>query len=90
MSGAPIVDDRRKDILFDVHVQGRIVSMEEQKTLDEVPAGARAVIQKAVGAGRLVLVERVTRGEATFFEVHFTSAGRISEVKVDAEGRLVG
>jgi len=49
MSGAPIVDGRRR---------------------------------RKAGPGRTV-----TRGEATFFEVHFTSAGRISEVKVDAEGR---
>lgn len=81
------VDGRRRDILFDA--QGKIVSMEEQRSLNEIPAGARDAIQKAVGAAKLVLVEKVTRGETTFYEGHISSGGKISEVKVDAEGRPV-
>ena len=82
-----LVDGRTKDILFDE--QGKIVTMEEQKTLGEIPGGARAAIQKAVGAGKLTMVEKVTQGERTFYEGHVTTSGKISEVKVDADGRPV-
>jgi hypothetical protein len=80
-------DGRRKDILFDD--QGKIVTLEEQKTLAEIPAGARAAIQNAVGAGKLILVEKVTKGERTFYEGHISKDGRISEVMADADGRPV-
>ena len=81
------VDGRTKDILFDE--QGKIVTMEEQKTLSEIPAGARDAIQKGIGAGKLTLVEKVTEGERTFYEGHITTKGQISEVKVDADGKPV-
>jgi uncharacterized membrane protein YkoI len=81
------VDGRTKDILFDE--QGKIVTLEEQKTLGEIPAGARGAIQKAVGAGKLIMVEKVTQGERTFYEGHVTTAGKTTEVKVDAEGKTV-
>ena len=81
------VDGRSRDILFDP--EGRIVSMEAQKTMSEIPAGARAAIQKAVGAGKLVLVEEVTKGETTFYEGHISSGGKVSEVKVNADGKPV-
>ena len=81
------VDGRSRDILFDA--QGKIVSMEEEKTLSEIPAAARAAIQKAVGVGKLALVEKVTNGETTFYEGHINSGGKVSEVKVDANGKPV-
>ncbi|HET7292681.1 MAG TPA: hypothetical protein VFM88_09660 [Vicinamibacteria bacterium] len=82
-----MVDGRRRDVLFDA--QGKVVSVEEQKTLSEIPQGARDAILKALGAGKLVLVEEVTKGEATFYEGHISNGGNISEVKVDAAGKPV-
>jgi hypothetical protein len=82
-----VIDGRTRDILFDE--QGKIVTMEEQKTLGEIPAGARDAIKKAVGAGKLTLVEKVTEGERTFYEGHVTTKGQISEVKVNADGKPV-
>jgi hypothetical protein len=35
------------------------------------------------------MVEKVTQGERTFYEGHVTTSGKISEVKVDADGRPV-
>ena len=82
-----VVDGRTRDILFDE--QGKIVTLEEQKSLSEIPAGARDAIQKAVGAGKLTGVEKVTEGGRTFYEGHVTNKGQISEVMVDAEGKPV-
>ncbi len=44
--------------------EAEIVSMAEQKSLSEIPVGARDAIKKAVGAVKLVRVEKVTKGEA--------------------------
>ena len=81
------VHGRTKDITFDA--QGKIVSVEEQTTLNSIPEAARAAIQKAVGTGKLVLVEKVTRGETTFYEGHITQGLKVSEVTVDANGKPV-
>lgn len=82
-----LVNGRTKDIMFDT--QGKIVTVEAQTTLDEIPAAARAAIQKAVGTGKLALVEKVTKGETTFYEGHITNEGKTLEVKVDADGKPV-
>jgi len=81
------VDGRTRDIIFDA--EGKIVILEEQTTLSEIPAAARAAIQKAVGTGKLVLVEKVTKGDKTFYEGHITSGDQTTEVKVDADGKPV-
>jgi uncharacterized membrane protein YkoI len=81
------VHGRTKDITFDAH--GKIVSVEEQTSLNEIPAAARAAIQKAVGTGKLVLVEKVTHGEKTYYEGHITHGQKALEVKVDANGKPV-
>lgn len=82
-----LVHGRTKDIIFDA--QGKIVTVEDQTTLDEIPAAARAAIQKAVGTGKLVLVEKVTKGETTFYEGHITNERKELEVKVAADGKPV-
>jgi hypothetical protein len=82
------VDGRRRDIIFDTH--GKIVIVEDQTTLSKIPAAARAAIQKAVGTGKLVLVEKVTKGETTFYEGHITDGRSTLEVKVDANGKPIG
>jgi hypothetical protein len=82
-----LVRGRTKDVLLDA--QGKVVSVEEQTTLDEIPASSRAAIQKAVGTGKLVLVEKVTKGETTFYEGHISNGRKALEVKVDADGKAV-
>ena len=81
------VQGRRRDIIFDTG--GKIVMVEDQTSLNKIPTAARAAIQKAVGTGKLVLVEKVTRGEKTFYEGHITHGPKLSEVKVDADGKPV-
>jgi hypothetical protein len=82
------VRGRTRDVMLDA--RGKLVSVEEQTTLSEIPAAARAAILKAVGAGKLVLVEKVTKGETIFYEGHISLGGSASEVKVYADGRPVG
>jgi uncharacterized membrane protein YkoI len=81
------VKGRTRDLTFDA--QGAIVSDEQQTTLSEIPAAARAAIQKAATGGKLTLVEKVIEGSSTFYEGHITKAGKEVEIKVDANGKTV-
>lgn len=81
------INGRSRDITFDAH--GTVVSVEEETSLESIPAGARAAIQHAVGNGRLRSVEAVTEGGATTYEAHITHGRKTSEVKVDANGTRV-
>lgn len=81
------VAGRTKDLMLDG--AGKLVSVEEQAELGEIPEAARTAILKAVGTGKLVLLEKVTKGETTFYEGHVERAGQLSEVKVDASGKPV-
>src|ERR1700737_384181 len=49
------VNGHAKDISFDAG--GAIVSVEEETTLDKIPAPARAALEKAAGQGKIVIVE---------------------------------
>jgi uncharacterized membrane protein YkoI len=76
-----------RDLTFDA--KGKLISDEQQTTLNEIPAAARAAIQKAATGGKLTLVEKVTEGSSICYEGHITKAGQEVEIKVDATGRLV-
>jgi uncharacterized membrane protein YkoI len=81
------VKGRTRDLTFDA--QGQIVSDEQQTTLNDIPAAARAAIQKAATGGKLTLVEKVIEGGSTSYEGHITKAGKEVEIKVDANGKPV-
>ena len=77
-------DGRARDISFDP--SGALVSVEEEVSLESLPAAARAAIQKAAVGGRIGLVEKVTaHGELTY-EAHVTKGAKKSEVVVKEDG----
>jgi uncharacterized membrane protein YkoI len=82
-----IVEGHSKDVTFDA--DGHIVSVEEETTLANIPAPARGAIQRAAGNGKVVEVETVTEDGKTFYEAQLKTAGKKSEVKVDASGASV-
>ena len=62
------------------------VSVEDQTTLDQIPAPAREAIAKAGGNHKL-LVETVSEKGSTFYEAHFKTGLRTQEIKVDVMGK---
>src|SRR3979409_1779075 len=76
-----------KDITFDA--DGKVVSVEEETTLADIPAPARAAIESAGGKGKVLEVETVTEGGKTFYEAQVKTGSKKSEIKVDAAGALV-
>ena len=76
-----------RDLTLDA--QGNVVADEQQTTLQDIPAAARAAIEKAATGGKLTLVEKVIEGSSIFYEGHITKGGKELEIKVDANGKPV-
>jgi len=73
---------------FNVDTKGALLVVEEETTIDSIPAAARAAILKKVGDGKLRTVETFTKpGNEAMYEAAWTSkAGKKSEVLVKADG----
>jgi uncharacterized membrane protein YkoI len=80
------VKGRVRDVLIDA--DGNVVEIEEQVTLASLPPAARAEIVKQAGKGRILTVESITKNNAIVaYEAHVKTAGKISEIKVDPDGK---
>ena len=80
------VKGRIRDVLIDAN--GNVVEIEEQVTLASLPPAARAEIVKQAGKGRILTVESITKNNAIVaYEAHVKTAGKISEIKVDPDGK---
>ncbi|MBZ5727291.1 MAG: hypothetical protein LAP87_20120 [Acidobacteriia bacterium] len=80
-----MVNGKHRD--FNVDTEGALLVVEEETSLDSIPAPARAAIQKKVGDGKLGKVEIMTKGGAIFYEAAYTTkAGKKHEVLVKPDG----
>jgi hypothetical protein len=72
---------------FNVDAKGKLLVVEEETTLDAIPAAAKAAILKKVGTGKLSMVETFIRGAETMYEAAYTTkSGKKQEVLVKADG----
>jgi hypothetical protein len=82
------IKGRKRDVLIDAG--GKVVEVEEQVMLTELPPAARAGIIKRAGKGKILIVESITRNNILVgYEAHIKTAGRISEIIVDPEGKPI-
>jgi hypothetical protein len=80
-----MVNGKHRD--FNVDTTGALVVVEEETAIDSIPAAAKAGILKRVGAGKLGMVEVMTKGSATFYEAAYTGKdGKKHEVLVKPDG----
>jgi uncharacterized membrane protein YkoI len=80
-----LLNGKRRD--FNVDTNGKLLVMEEETSIDSIPAPAKAAIMKKVGTGKLGLVEILTENGQTWYEVAYTSAaGKKAEVIVKPDG----
>ena len=68
--------------------KGALLVVEEETTIDSIPAAAKGAILKKIGDGKLRTVETFSKpGSETMYEAAWTSkTGRKSEVLVKADG----
>ena len=72
---------------FNVDAKGTLLVVEEEVSIDSIPAAAKAAILKKVATGKLGMVETVTKGGTTLYEAAYTNkAGKKQAVLVNAGG----
>lgn len=72
---------------FEVDTTGKLLVVEEETSIDSIPAPAKAAILKKVADGKLGMVELFLRGGETMYEAEYTArGGKRHEVLVKADG----
>jgi uncharacterized membrane protein YkoI len=72
---------------FDVDTKGALLVVEEETTIEAIPAAAKAAILKKVSDGTLGMVELVKKPGETMYEAAYKSkGGKKHEVLVKADG----
>ena len=81
-----MLNGKHRDI--EVDTKGKLLVLEEETTIDAIPAAAKAGILKKVGAGKLRGVETFSKpGSDVMYEAAYTTkAGKHAEVLVKADG----
>lgn len=79
------VNGHNKDILIDKN--GNVVEVEEEVTLESLPAAVQDALKKAAGPGTIVLVESLTKnGNLVAYEAHVKRGAKRSEIQVGPNG----
>jgi uncharacterized membrane protein YkoI len=78
------VNGRGRDLIIDT--AGGIVLIEDEMTLDTIPAAAKAAFEKQAAGGKITKVEKVTKGNVVTYEAVIAKGGKQTEVMVNADG----
>ncbi len=78
------VNGHSKDFLFDT--AGKLVEIEEEVSLDSVPAAVKTALE---AEGKVLLVETVTKGKTVTYEGTVEKNGKKSEIPMDANGKKI-
>ncbi len=82
------LDGRTKDVLMDG--TGAVTEVEEEVSLDELPANVKAALLQKAGKGKIVKVESLTKhNKLVAYEAQVKESGRKSEVQVGPEGQTL-
>jgi hypothetical protein len=64
-----------------------VTEVEEETPIENIPAAAKAAIEKKAAGGKIRRVETMTRGSATFFEAGYAGKdGKRHSVLVKPDG----
>lgn len=79
------INGHNKDILIDRN--GRVVEVEEEVSLDSLPANVQDALRKAAGAGTIKVVESLTKnGKLVAYEAQVRRGKKRLEVQVGPNG----
>jgi Putative beta-lactamase-inhibitor-like, PepSY-like len=79
------VDGRSKDISMDRN--GKVVEVEQEVTMDSLPATVQEGLRKAAGAGTIGMIESLTKGgKLVAYEAHVKTGAKRSEIQVGPNG----
>lgn len=79
------VNGHSKDI--SMNKNGDVVEVEEEVTMDSLPANVQEGLRKAAGAGTIVKIESLTKGgKLVAYEGHVKTGAKRSEIQVGPNG----
>lgn len=79
------VNGHSKDI--SMNKNGNIVEVEEEVTMDSLPAAVQQGLRKAAGAGTIGKIESLTKGgKLVAYEAHVKTGAKRSEIQVGPNG----
>lgn len=82
------VNGHNKDVLIDP--TGAVVVVEEEVTLESLPALVKTAIEQNAVNGKIKMVESITEGGVIVaYEAHIKKAGKSIEIKVSPDGQLI-
>jgi len=83
-----MVNGHTKDVLMDAN--GSVVEVEEQVSIESLPAAIRQGLQDKTGKGKLIKVETLTKKDKLVaFEAKVLTNGKVSEVQVGPDGKAL-
>ena len=82
-----VVNGKTRDMMVDA--SGKVTVIEQEVTLDSIPAAAKAAIEKQAAGGKITKVETLTQGDAVTYEAAVTKGSKKSEITVKADGTPV-
>ncbi len=80
------VNGKSRDI--NVDTKGNLLVVEEQTSMDAIPAAARAAIEKKAAGAKVTRVETVNEKGVTSYEAAYMKGGKSHEVAVKPDGSL--
>ena len=81
-----IVNGHSKDVLIDP--KGVVVEIEEQVSLDSLPASVKDGLQAKAGSGKILKVESLTKHDKLVaYEAKVQTGGKKKEIQVDPTGQ---
>lgn len=79
------VNGHNKDVLIDK--DGNVVELEEEVTMDSLPASVQEALKKAAGDGTIQTIESLTKnGTIVAYEAHMKRGKKRSEIQVGPNG----
>jgi len=79
------VNGHSKDI--SMNKNGKVVEVEEEVTMDSLPAAVQEGLRKAAGAGEIGMIESLTKGgKLVAYEAHVKTGTKRSEIQVGPNG----
>jgi hypothetical protein len=80
------VNGHSRDVL--IAPDGTLLEIEEQVTIDSLPAAVREGLKQQAGAGSITNVESITKhGTLVAYEAHVRTGTKRSEVQVGPDGK---
>lgn len=83
-----MVNGHSKDMIIDE--SGAILEIEEQVTLNDLPAAVKTELEKHASKGKIQKIESVTKGNTlVYYEAVVKTGKKAAEIKISPDGTLV-